>query len=168
MTTTMINEVEAQKALVGGAKRHLVLIDVENLARTPCPTALDLDFVEAILQEHVPGLNQAQRVVACSHHAAKTVAFAFPGALRRWKSGTDGADLALLAEMSDLRVMKRFEHVTLVSGDKIFAESVAALGSAGIETTVVSWECGLSRRLRMAAHHVVSLSDGESTFGEAS
>jgi uncharacterized LabA/DUF88 family protein len=168
MTMTVHKEAKAQKAQVEAPKRQLVLIDVENLARTPCPTALDLEVVQAILQGHVPGLDQAQCVVACSHHAAKTVAFAFPQALRRWRSGSDGADLALLAEMRDLRVMKRFDRVTLVSGDGIFAESLAALAAEGIETTVVSWGSGLSRRLRMAAQHVVSLADGEATFGEAS
>lgn len=103
-----------------------------------------------------------------SHRAARTVAFAFGGALRRWRSGPDGADLALLEEMRDLRIMRRFDRVTLFSGDGIFANALAALAGAGIETTVVSWDSLLSPRLRLAARHVVTLADFGTTFGEAS
>jgi hypothetical protein len=148
--------------------RQLVLIDVENLSGQPCPTRLDVAAVESIVRDLIPDLNQAQCVVACSHRAARTVAFAFPGALRRWRSGPDGADLALIEEMSDLRVMRRFDQVTLVSGDGIFAEPMAALAAAGIETTVVSWESQLSARLKLAAQHVATLVDPQTTFGEAS
>jgi hypothetical protein len=151
-----------------GTSRHAVFIDVENLASTPCPTYLDVTSVESKVRELIPDLDQAQCVVACSHRAARTVAFAFPGALRRWRSGPNGADLALIEEMSDLRVMSRFDRVTLFSGDGIFANSMAALAATGIETTVVSWENQLSRSLRMAAKHVVTLFDAETGFGEAS
>jgi hypothetical protein len=148
--------------------RHLVCIDVENLAGKPCPTHLDVASAESIVRDLIPDLDQAQCVVACSHRAARTVAFAFPGALRRWRSGADGADLALMEEMSDLRVMKRFDRVTLFSGDGIFANTMAELAEAGVETTVVSWDDQLSRRLRIAAQHVVALVHPETTFGEAS
>jgi hypothetical protein len=150
-----------------GTTRHLVLIDVENLAGTAAPTPLELSFVETKLREVVDDLDEAQRVVACSHVAARTAAFAFPGAGRRWRSGPDGADLALIEEMNDLRIMKRFERVTLVSGDGIFADSLAALAVMGIETTVVSRESSLSRRLRMAAGHVIALAEDEATLGGA-
>jgi hypothetical protein len=153
--------------------RHLVLIDVENIAGTPCPTAADLAWVERQLQEVIGDLDHTQCVVACSHRAAHTVAFAFPRALRRWRSGVDGADLALLHEMSDLRVMQRFGRVTVCSGDGIFAESLATLAEAGVETTVVSLASSLSGRLEMSAQHVVALADNGTTdptaeFGEAS
>ena len=149
-------------------KRQLVLIDIENLTGTPSPTHGDLSFAELKLREVISDFDGAQCVVACSHRAAKTVAFSFPGAGRRWRSGPDGADRALLDEMSDLRIMKRFDRLTLVSGDSIFTEAVAALGAAGIETIVVSREHSLARRLRMAALHVTTLPDREPTFAEAS
>ena len=118
--------------------------------------------------EYVPDIDHAQCVVACNHPP-----------LGRWPSpsrepsdagdpGPDGADLALLEEMNDLRIMKRFARVTLFSGDGIFTPTMAALAAAGIETTVVSWETQLSRRLRAAAQHVVTLIDPEATIGEAS
>jgi hypothetical protein len=156
-----------------GTNRHLVLIDVENLAGTPSPTPVELAWVEQQLHEAIADLEAAQHVVACSHRAARTVAFAFPRALRRWRSGVDGADLALLEEMSDMRVMQRYGRVTLCSGDGIFAEGLAALAELGVETTVVSRANSLSRRLKLSAHHVVALTDTGSAaatgeFGEAS
>jgi hypothetical protein len=156
-----------------GRNRHLVLIDVENIAGTPCPTPVELAWVEQQLHEVVADLDDAQCVVACSHRAARTVAFAFPKALRRWRSGVDGADLALLKEMSDLRVMQRYGRVTVCSGDGIFAEPLAALAEAGLVTEVVSRSCALSARLKLSAQQVVALDDHGTTppmaeFGEAS
>ena len=93
--------------------------------------------------------------------AAKTVAFAFPEG--RWRSGPDDADLTLIEEMRDLRVMVQFSRVTLCSGDGIFAESLTALAAIGIETTVVSTADRLSRRLRLAAHQIVILPGSDTT-----
>ena len=147
----------------GTGERHLVLVDVENIAGKPCPTDLDLDAVQAELLEVIPDLSEAQCIVACSHIAAKKVAFAFPGARRRWRSGPDGADLALIEEMNDLRVMGQFGRVTLCSGDGIFTESLSAVAALGIETTVVSVETSLSRRLGMAAHRTVTILGPDTT-----
>ena len=83
--------------------------------------------------------------------------------VRRWRSGVDGADLALLEEMSDLRVMQRYGRVTVCSGDGIFADSLAALAEAGVETTVVSRAEALSARLELSAHVVVALEDDGTT-----
>jgi hypothetical protein len=157
-----------QKETAERADRHLVLIDIENFTGAPSPTPLDLAIAESMLRNVICDFDKAQRVVACSHRAAKTTAFAFQGAGRRWRSGPDGADDALIEEMSDLRTMLRFGSVTLVSGDGKFADSMATLATEGVETTVVSWDSRLSRRLKMAARHVIALVDGETTFGQAS
>ena len=139
--------------------RHLVLLDVENLSGAPCPTEGQLARVKADLRSVIADFDDTPCVVACNHRAAKVVSFAFPNALRRWKSGVDGADLALVYEMEDLRVMTRYQRVTLCSGDGIFAEPVATLGRAGIDTTVVSLDGHLAKRLALAARNVVTLSE---------
>ena len=61
------------------------------------PTQEEVASVVCDLRAVLPGFDSAQRIVACSHHAAPTVAFAFPPARRLWRSGPDGADLALLS-----------------------------------------------------------------------
>jgi uncharacterized LabA/DUF88 family protein len=135
--------------------RHLVLVDVENMACSASPSALEVHDVEQRLRRVITDLEGCQCIVACSHRSAGAVSFGFRPGLRRWKSGSDGADLALVNEMADLRVMQRFERVTVCSGDGIFTESVAALNALGIDTTVVSVRGGLSRRLGAVAKHVV-------------
>jgi hypothetical protein len=90
----------------------MVLIDIENLAATPSPTALDMELVMAELAEIVPGLAEAQVVIACSHRAAVTVAFAYPSARHLWRSGPNGADLALLDVLGNEHVEQRFEYLT--------------------------------------------------------
>jgi hypothetical protein len=143
--------------------RHLILIDVENIAGVPCPSSLDVSFVEARLRATIEGFDQAECIVASSHRSAVPIGLAFPRARRLWRSGTDGADHALIDEMRDLRVMCRFSRVTLCSGDGIFAKSLADLAAAEVETTVVSVADRLSPRLRMAAGRIVVLSPCDNT-----
>jgi len=136
---------------------HLVILDVENMVGTPNPTPAELEQVHDQLAQAIDGYDQLPCIVACSHHAAPVVMFAFPTALRRVQSGSNGADLALLREMGEHRLMSRFEKITLCSGDGIFTDEVARLGWAGVEVTVVANEGSLASRLRLAAAHVVTL-----------
>ena len=137
--------------------RHLVLIDAENLAATPDPTPEEVEIVREALAVVVPDFAVAQRIVACSHRAARNVAFAFPGARHLWRSGPNGADLALLDVLENEDVDQRFGRVTLCSGDGIFADSAGRLGAANVDVTAVALEGHLSARLRLAARHVVLL-----------
>lgn len=151
------------------AGRHLILIDIENLAASPSPTGEDVEELVAALHKEVPGFDDDQKIVACSHHAAKIVAFAFPSARHLWRSGRDGADLALLGVLENERVDERYEHVTICSGDGIFAETAAWFAGAGVAVTAVSLPGHLSARLRLAARHVTVLpSDPWIASGNAS
>lgn len=135
-------------------RRHLILIDIENLAASPSPTTTEVESAIAELRSTVPDYDHDQRIVACSHHAAATVAFAFPGARHLWRSGRDGADTALLEVLENERVADRYDRVTICSGDGIFADTVAWLASRGVEVTVVSRAGHLSARLQLAARWV--------------
>jgi hypothetical protein len=148
MTNTQIPKINS---------RHLVLIDAENLAATPDPTPEEVEMVREALTVVVPDFETAQRIVACSHHAARNVAFAFPGARHLWRSGRNGADLALLDVLGNESVDQRFGRVTLCSGDGIFADSAARLAVANVDVTAVALEGHLSARLSLAACHVVLL-----------
>jgi hypothetical protein len=135
------------------AGRELILIDIENLTGT-CE---EVEIAKAALRLVLPGFDDAQRIVACSHHAAPTVAFGFLGARHLWRSGPDGADLALLDVLENERVDERFERVTTCSGDGIFAASAARLAEAQVEVTVVSLPGHLATRLQLAARFVTHL-----------
>lgn len=82
------------------------------------------------------------------------------------RSGPDGADHALLDVLGGENIVGRFPHVVLVSGDGIFSEPIAALGQAGVRTTIVARGRSLSRHLRMAAHEVLYLPDPPSFPGD--
>jgi hypothetical protein len=144
-----------QKSLRAG--RQLILIDIENLTATPKPTADEVVSAVTTLRMLVPGFDASQRIVACGHRAAPTVAFAFPRARHLWRSGPDGADCALLAVLENEDVDKRFERVTICSGDGIFAPVAAWLGGVDVDVTVVSLRGHLAARLQLAARHVTLL-----------
>jgi hypothetical protein len=133
------------------------LIDIENMAATPSPTAEETNDVLAALRKAVPGFDDDQKIVACSHHAARTVAFAFPSARHLWRSGPDGADLALLDVIENEHVHERYERVTICSGDGIFTDTAVSLAQAGVDVTAVSLTGHLSARLHLAARHLTLL-----------
>lgn len=133
--------------------RHLVLVDIENLLATPSPLAADIELAQGYLMAELDLDGDEHVIVACSHHAAPEVAFGWKGSCRRrWRSGADGADLALLDVLEQEPVLGRYDAVTIVSGDGIFAEALSRLGNAGIATTVVSISTSLSTRSRLACH----------------
>jgi hypothetical protein len=134
--------------------RQLVMIDIENLAATPSPTIPEVQAVKTALRGIVPGFDHVQRIVACSHHAAPAVAFEFPGARHLWRSGRDGADLALMDVLENEGVDERYGSVVICSGDGIFAEAAAWLAWRGLDVTVVSLKGHLSARPQLAARRV--------------
>ena len=147
------------------SSRHLVLIDAENMAGTPSPATLDVVWLKAALRLVIPDLEASQHIVACSHHAARVLAFAFPAARHLWRSGENGADHALLDVLENEYVDQRFGRVTLCSGDGIFAACVAWLGGADIDVTVIAQEGRLARRLELAARRTILLPNTEWLFG---
>lgn len=136
------------------AGRHLILIDIENLAGTASPTRGEVEAVVAGLRAVVPGFDDDQKIVACSHHAAPIVAFSFLRARHLWRSGVNGADRALLDVLHDERVDERFERVTICSGDGIFATCAAWLAGAGVQVAAVALPDHLAARLQLAVRHV--------------
>jgi len=136
--------------------RELVLVDIENLAGTPSPSQDQIADIKAIIRRYTSVGCISQCVVACSHHAASEVLFAFPSALRRVKSGANGADLALVEELSDHRVIERFEKIVVCSGDWIFTDAVAHLGRKGLDVTVIARKGSLAKQLQLAAKNVIT------------
>ena len=159
MTNTVINRRPG---------RHLVLVDIENIIGSPTPTAEEVETAIQMLDAAVPGFDSAQRVWACSHRAARTVGFAVPADRQLWRSGVDGADLALLEVIDTENIEERYEQVTVCSGDGIFAESVARLVSQGVSVNVAAVRGHVSGRLRLAAQRVTYVEETASALGTAS
>lgn len=137
-----------------------MMIDIENLAATPSPTIPEVQAVKAALERLVPGFDDVQRIVACSHHAAPVVAFEFPGARHLWRSGRDGGDLALMDVLENEHVDERYRSVVICSGDGIFAEAAAWLAGRGVGVTVIGLHGHLAARLQLAAREVQYLAVG--------
>lgn len=129
----------------------MVLVDIENMAGTPTPSRDDVISVMERLNSVIPELLEAQTVVACSHQAAPVVVFTWRRARHLWRSGKNGADLALLEVLVEEQVHEHFDSVTLCSGDGSLADVVGWLGTVGVEVNVISLEHHLSKRLRLAA-----------------
>lgn len=135
--------------------RRLHLIDVENLVTCPRPAASEVSACRRRYAELVKPACGDLCVVACNHGAGAEVGFSWPGARHLWRSGPDGADLALLEVLTGESVSDRFEAVVVASGDGRFADPVAWLARCGVRATVVANRGSLSRRLELAATAVV-------------
>ena len=137
--------------------RTLHLIDVENLAGTPYMTADDAGWVMQRYRLEVAPLTGDLAVVACNPGAAFQVKPAWPDALFRVRAGEDGADRALLAELHNGDIARRFARVVIASGDHIFSAAAWALRSAGVVIAVAVGRGALSGDLRRAASAIYDL-----------
>jgi len=138
--------------------RTMHLVDIENLVGSPNPSRAQVELWNRWYSDHITESGD-QVVVASSHHAFATVGFAWPKARHLVRSGRDGADLALLQVLHCEHVADRFDRVVIASGDGIFVDAVAELGSVGIEVVVVARAESLAKRLRLAARHCLVLGE---------
>ena len=136
--------------MVKKPERSLHLIDIENLTGSPSPSTAEVGWYHIAYEAMHVGPKD-HMVVAYSHHAAPSVRWGWPRGRHLWRSGKDGADLALLEVITQERVEERFKSVVLASGDGIFADAVARLGAQGVDVTVVSRPESLSQSLMLAA-----------------
>lgn len=136
-------------------KRHplrtLHLIDIENLLGEPRPAAKSVCQARDAYEARVVVGENDLVVVACNHGCALDVGLAYAGARLVVRSGSDGADLALLEVLAEHDVESRFDAVVVASGDGIFTDAVSALGGMGLPALVVSRPDSLSHTLRLAA-----------------
>lgn len=133
--------------------RTLCLVDIENMA---CNSRVQQAKVSRIQRRlsATAGLNHDDHVVIAAGPLSAQAAWrGWKGAARRLLGrGQDGADRALLAAVDDLQwVADRFDRVVIASGDHIFAPTVAALQTRGIDVLVVAPPVGLSKQMRLAA-----------------
>lgn len=130
--------------------RAIHLIDIENLAGQPRPSAEQVERVREMYETVVHVDCHDHVVVAANHGAAPEVGLTWPGRLVI-RSGHNGADLALLDVANHESIAERFDEVVIASGDGIFADLAAWLTASGVPVRVVSRPESLSRRLQLAA-----------------
>jgi hypothetical protein len=139
--------------------RGLHLVDIENLAGTAIPSLGLVREVQGLYADRMALGACDQVVIASSHLTLLNAALGWPHARYRVRSGPDGADLELLDVVLHENIAARFTHVTIGSGDGVFAEAAASLAATGVRVTVVSRRASLSKRLELAAHSVVFIDD---------
>jgi hypothetical protein len=138
-------------------KRGLHLIDIENLAGAAMPSFGQIRDVQDLYSGHLTVGALDQVVVASSHLTLLNAALGWPHARYRVRSGRNGADLELLDVLLHESVAERFTHVTIGSGDGVYARAATGLAAAGVPVTVVSRRDSLSARLALAAREVIYL-----------
>ncbi|MHB1819881.1 MAG: NYN domain-containing protein [Streptosporangiaceae bacterium] len=143
-----------------------MLVDIENVVGGGVVTECLARWARDVVVGSVAVAEREQVIVGTSHVGAFNTRAAWPCARLLVRSGANGADLVLLGVMQTERIAQRFDEVVLVSGDGIFADTVAALGTLGVTVTVASWASCLSARLRLAAARTIYLLDTESATGE--
>ena len=146
-------------AQVKSSHQRLVLVDAENLLGTGDPTEHDVVGIRRDLFEILGDLSDTLFEVASSHHAAPAVRFGFPEGRHHWRSGPDGADLALLDALDSNSQTGCFDEVVIASGDGIFAKAAAALVANGTRCTVISRRTSLSAQLCLAAISATYIDD---------
>lgn len=136
--------------------RALHLVDLENLA------AMAWVSEQVARRTATEYLSVAQYsvgdliVVASSHRNGLAARAAFPGATVRWRSGRDGADLALLDAYSEFDHL-RFNRLVVGSGDGIFSGLVTSARQGGLAVSVVTRRHTASAALSAAASSVALL-----------
>lgn len=140
--------------------RRLLVVDVENVVRGGVRTAVSAAEAKCLVDRALAVLPGEQVIVGVSSvdglfHAAK----AWPQARVVLGFGPDGADHALLDVLDDESVGERFDRVSIVSGDGIFADAASALARQAVVVTAVGWRGSIAGRLRLAAARVEFLDD---------
>src|SRR5690349_17383290 len=107
--------------------RALHLIDIENLSgRSHLLTSAAWQTRRAY-EVAVPIGTSDLIVVASAHRNGLAAGCAWPEPRLLWRSGLDGADLALVDALTEEVVGQRFGRVFIGSGDGIFAPHMARL-----------------------------------------
>jgi len=148
--------------------RRLVLVDIENALGQPMNDTTHVARIQQSIAEAIGLGSDEQVVIGSSHYGAISAKLGWGGAPRLVvRSGPDGADLALLEVLTTEQIEKRFTEVVLVSGDSIFTDTVAWLGSVGVRVTIATRPESCSKRLRMAAADTIYFTDNTLMEGAA-
>ena len=127
--------------------RKLIVVDIENAVGLSAVSERECQMVKSrIEQVYKPNAGDLI-VIGVSHSNNVFPASSWNGARIKFRTGHNGADLALEEVLSNENVESRFSEVVIVSGDGLFAKQAARLKSLGVKVTVDSRPSQLSRLL---------------------
>ncbi|KRA37927.1 hypothetical protein ASD81_04375 [Nocardioides sp. Root614] len=134
--------------------RSLHLIDLENLCGSGLPPTSLIEQVWRTYRYGVPTSLEDHYVVGSSHIFASRAWFVLPvqGVQRRARSGQDGGELAILADVDLDHAAKRFDRLVIASGDGMFTEAANQARRHGLHVHQVSGLGACSRALAASAH----------------
>ena len=134
--------------------RSLHLIDLENLCGSGLPPKSLIARVWRTYRYGVTTSPDDQYIVGSSHGFASLAWFILPdqGIQRVVRSGKDGGELAILAEVDIAHAASRFDRIVIASGDGMFTEAAATARKHGLHVHQVSGLGKCSRALAATAH----------------
>jgi len=145
--------VERERHIPAGRSLHLV--DLENLIGGPCRGRGSLAEGMASYCAAAPVQLGDHVVVAVNPGLALDAGLVWRTARLLSRSGPDGADQALLEQISDRSwIAARYDRIIIGSGDGIFASAAADLRALGIAVGVIAPANALSRQLRRVASFI--------------
>ena len=163
-TSTAVALPQKKRALRG---RRLVVVDMENIVGGAVLRIDQAVSAQSAIRIAATLGGDEQVVVGTSHIGVLASGLGWRGSRVVARSGENGADLALLDVLTGENIQDRFDAIVLASGDGIFTEAVAMLGSFGVHVTVVANSNGCARRLTPAASETVMLERSIAGFGGA-
>ena len=138
-------------------QRSLHLVDIENLLSDPfCE---DTGYIETTISNYKDVSEWRvgdQVLVAANPWLSKKLAFS----LQDWTCrlftahGPNGADLRLLEEGVQEKLLTQFDQLVVGSGDRIFVDALALSRKLGLKSVTVSRSSNLSRKLAAASDEV--------------
>ncbi len=134
--------------------RSLHLIDLENLCGSGLPPKSLIARVWRTYRYGVATSPEDHYIVGSSHGFASLAWFVLPdqGIQRVVRSGKDGGELAILAEVDIAHAASRFDRIVIASGDGMFTEAAATAREHGLHVHQVSGLGKCSRALAATAH----------------
>jgi hypothetical protein len=134
--------------------RSLHLIDLENLCGSGLPTDEVITTVWNTYRYGVPTSPDDHYIVGASHLCAQRAWFILPtqGVQRRVRSGKDGAELAILADLDLAHAVGRYDRLVIGSGDGMFTPTARAAREQGLHVHQVSGVGTCARTLSQSAH----------------
>lgn len=145
--------------------RRIILLDIENFNGNPVTTPAQARWCRRTLEHWLSIQPGEQVVIAADVTTVTNIHQAWPEARILAGYNKNGADLRLLKVMGE-DLSKRFSDMTLVSGDRIFAEKISELAGQGLPTHVYAHAASVSKRLRFAATTVTTTMSDTTTLAK--